>query len=51
MEYKHDRTGNIGLGLSITREIIRTHNGEIWVQSKVGKGSTFNIRLPLKMSI
>lgn len=50
-EFQNNRSGNIGLGLSITREIIKAHDGDIWVQSKVGKGSTFNIRLPLKISV
>jgi signal transduction histidine kinase len=36
----------IGLGLSIARQIILSHNGEIWVTSKPEKGSTFFIRLP-----
>jgi len=35
-----------GLGLAVTRKIIREHNGEIDVQSEEGKGTTFTIRLP-----
>jgi len=35
-----------GLGLFICKEIIKKHNGDIWVDSKVGKGSTFHIKLP-----
>jgi len=38
--------GNSGLGLSISYGIIRRYNGEISVESVVGKGSTFHIRLP-----
>jgi signal transduction histidine kinase len=37
----------IGLGLAIARQIILTHNGEIWAVSQPGKGSTFFIRLPV----
>ncbi len=36
-----------GLGLSIAYDIIKKHNGEITVQSKVEKGTTFTIKLPL----
>ena len=34
-----------GLGLFICKEIIGKHNGEIWAESDVRKGSTFNIKL------
>jgi signal transduction histidine kinase len=35
-----------GLGLSIVRTIIEKHRGRIWVDSEVGKGTTFAIVLP-----
>ena len=41
----HDVKG-YGIGLSIARNIIRDHEGSISVESKVGKGSTFFIKLP-----
>ena len=41
-----DRTG-FGLGLSITKNIVEIHDGTVEVQSVVGEGSTFTVRLPI----
>ena len=37
----------VGMGLAICRSIVEQHHGKIWVESELGKGSTFYIRLPL----
>jgi len=39
----------MGVGLNIAKEILSKHNGKITVTSKIGKGSTFTIVLPLKV--
>jgi len=37
-----------GLGLAIVRRMVEAHGGQIWVDSKVGLGSTFSFALPLQ---
>jgi signal transduction histidine kinase len=41
------RTGGFGLGLSIVRTIVDAHGGSVSVQSRLGHGTTFVVRLPI----
>lgn len=45
---KTEEFGGSGIGLSLTKQIIELHNGELLVNSELGKGSEFTMRLPEK---
>lgn len=43
---QRDKSGR-GLGLSIVKQIVETNHGQVRVESKLGKGSCFRLRLPI----
>jgi signal transduction histidine kinase len=39
-----------GLGLAIVKSIAERHGGQVWVESQLGKGSTFTLEIPLRQA-
>ncbi len=46
IQSEHPNMRGTGLGLSLVQEIVKAHNGSIWLDSAVGQGSCFYLKLP-----
>ncbi|WP_306438842.1 sensor histidine kinase [Natronococcus pandeyae] len=44
--HSHEESSGTGIGLALCNRIIERHNGEIWVESDPGEGTTFSFTLP-----
>lgn len=42
-------SSGMGLGLAITKRLIQAHRGKVWVDSEMGRGSSFSFLLPLQL--
>ncbi len=45
-ESRERESGGLGVGLSVTKEILESHKGYISIESKLGKGTTFTLHIP-----
>jgi signal transduction histidine kinase len=41
------RIGGLGLGLSVARELVKAHGGDVWFESASGRGTTFSVAIPV----
>jgi signal transduction histidine kinase/DNA-binding response OmpR family regulator/ligand-binding sensor domain-containing protein len=50
-KHHQNKAGSSGIGLALSKEIAQLMNGQVWVESEVGKGSTFYFRMPYQEAL
>jgi signal transduction histidine kinase len=48
---QYRKVGSTGLGLAICKQLIESHQGQIWVNSEPGQGSVFTFEIPLERTL
>jgi len=49
--YHEERSGGLGIGLALCKMLVELHDGQIWIKSRLGKGTSIFIMLPIRRSI
>lgn len=48
--HSKDKFPGTGIGLAICKKVVQHHGGKIWLESEIGKGTTFKFNLPVKQN-